>query len=279
MAFSSKRRLTVDAWSPEDPVAAAESKTIDGLKTMIKEAELAVSHEQAVRGGGASGRAEAAVVETEGGGVQRHRGCGEVKIDLRSEYNGASQCIGGMAAQVAQNWTLDDEADSLPTSQKRNSQEGDEVVIGGPKTAASSSSGVKRSDVEEGKTSPRVSTVFGVFTDLRTWLVLHMVATRAVSGDVTASVTSSGFLRWRAAGKEGSPGLVRALCGVALPDVDATNDDEWKHRAGLLKHAMLAHASTALERCGLGQTGAAAELKVRPLCPIGKLMATKQDLL
>ena len=79
---------------------------------------------------------EAAVMEGDRSGWQRHRGCAVVKRNLNFEFDGIKQCIGAMAVQVAQNWTLEDEADAIPAGKRvRVSEDGETVIIEGPGTA------------------------------------------------------------------------------------------------------------------------------------------------
>lgn len=267
-AFSDKKRLRVDGWSPEDQMAAAEQQTVDGLTNLLEAATLAISHEQQIRGSVTSGRTEAAVIE-EKDEWARHRGCAEVKKSLVNEYNGVAQCIGGMAAQVEENWRFDDEAEERPVRLRRASDEGDTVIVQGETVDVPSSSSVPRTSstssaaVEEGAAVPRKETVFGVPTDSKNWLVLHMEATRGIDGKVRAKVTSSGSFHWRGDGRMGLSGLIGALTAAMLRGIDPKDETEWIRRAELIKEAMVLHALEALEDSKLGDTKAAKALKVR----------------
>lgn len=192
-AFSDARRLTVGGWSPESRLASAEQQATDALATLLEEASLALSHEQQIKGTVISGRMEVAVIEERNEWAPRHRGNAEVKKDLGNEYNGIPQCSGRMAAQVEENWSLDDEADSHPGKIRRAS-DGETIIVQVEMVEAGPPASVSGVGMQQGPMIPsRKETVFGVLTDSRNWLVLQLHAKRDANGKVQAKVTSSVF--------------------------------------------------------------------------------------
>jgi hypothetical protein len=261
-AFSSKERLVGDS-IPEDPQHLAEQNVMDAFEALLLEPEMIVSHEQWVTGKQTKGRTECAVLPVhtaKGPSATRHEGNAEVKKNLKTEWGGFFQCIGGVSAQLEENWRLDDEAEATIDVQKRRKSDGDSG-------AASSSAGLTRSSsstslLQEDEVVPRFGRGFGFPTDWERWLGVLVIANRQKDGTVRAKVRCSGEAYWRKTGPDGMIGLLRLIVALMLPEMCEQPYEVWAERAQAMEQHMAENSLSVLQRCGLLSTKRAELLKV-----------------
>ena len=179
----------------------------------------------------------------------KHDGYVVVKGDLKSQWSGFYQCIGGVALQIEELWRLADEAisDSNPAKRQKSAK-----TEGSPSCSSNENEVIARS-----------GRGFGLPTDWERWFGVFVVANRQVNGSVNAKVTCSGECYWRRTGPEGMTGLLRVLAALMLPELKDLSDEEWVEKSRALENQMEQNSFEVLKRCGLSTTKRAEYLQVR----------------